>query len=202
LERIHVLPNPVVNPDLFRLAREIPHLPSLLNAREPLILGVGRLVRQKDFPTLLRAFTIVRQQRPVRLIILGEGPERPILESLIKDLGVQHCVSLPGFVENPYAYMSRATVFVLSSRWEGLPSVLIQALACGTTVIATDCESGPREILGDGRYGALVPIADVSAMATAIVQVLDTPRSPPPSEAWERFTEDASVAAYLRLLSS
>ncbi len=139
----------------------------------PVLLGVGRLVPAKDFSTLLEAFTLVNRVRPSRLIILGEGPERDALQVQAQRLGVSDSVWLPGFVENPFAHMRNASVFVLSSRLEGLPNVLIQAMACETPVVATRCPSGPEEILENGRLGALVEVGDVQAMAAAILDSLE-----------------------------
>jgi glycosyltransferase involved in cell wall biosynthesis len=142
------------------------------------ILAAGRLAPQKDYPTLIRAFAALSAGRDLRLIILGEGPERTALESLIQQLGLADRVSLPGFRDNPFAYMSRARLFVLSSAWEGLPGVLIQAMACGTPVVSTDCPSGPREVLADGRYGPLVPVGAVEALAVAMALTLEQPPEP------------------------
>ena len=141
----------------------------------PIILGVGRLVPAKDFSTLVKAFARIHSIRPARLIILGEGRERLTLENLAKDLGVASDFSLPGFASNPYAYMSRATVFVLSSLLEGLPNALIEALACGCPVVSTNCRSGPQEILANGDFGALVPVGDDHAMANAILSTIEQP---------------------------
>jgi glycosyltransferase involved in cell wall biosynthesis len=132
-------------------------------------------------------------------LILGDGSERDTLEALVSDLGLEQDVRMPGFAGNPYAYMRRADVFVLSSRWEGLPTVLIEAMACGAPLVSTDCPSGAREILEDGKWGLLVPISDPEAMAQAIVQVLDVPH-PPPVESWQRFTYEVVGDQYLRLL--
>ncbi|MGQ9488913.1 MAG: glycosyltransferase, partial [Armatimonadota bacterium] len=158
---VRVIYNPIITPTLLRKAQEPLDHPWFRDGEPPLILGAGRLTKPKDFPTLIRAFAIVRQQRPARLMILGEGEERPLLESLARELGIEADVSLPGFVQNPYAYMKHSAVFVLSSRWEGLPTVLIEALAVGTPVVATNCPSGPAEILDGGRIGALVEVGDV-----------------------------------------
>ncbi len=141
----------------------------------PVILNVGRLARQKDQATLLRAFARLRAQRPARLMILGEGEERTALEALARELGVVDDVALPGFVANPMPYMRQAAVFALSSRYEGLPTVLIEALYCGCPVVSTDCVSGPREILADGRHGELVPVGDEVALAGAMARTLDHP---------------------------
>jgi glycosyltransferase involved in cell wall biosynthesis len=177
-ERIRVIYNPVVKNGLAEASREIVHDEWLEDRRKPLILGAGRLTEQKDFGTLIRSLALVRAHRPARLIILGEGEERASLEALARTLGLDECVRLPGFVTNPFSYMARASVFTLSSAWEGLPGVVIQALACGCPVVSTDCPSGPREILQDGRYGRLVPVGDHEALARAILHTLDNPPDP------------------------
>lgn len=199
-ERIEVIPNPVVTPRLFEAARQEPSHPWFVPGGEPVVLAVGRLRKQKDFPTLLRAFDRVRRRRAARLVILGEGADRPELEALIRTLGLDDAVSLPGFVPSPFPYMRRAAVFVLSSAWEGLPGALIQALACGAPVVATDCESGPREILDHGRYGRLVPVGDAEAMGDAILAILAEPQTPVPRQAWEPFSRDIAVDRYLAVL--
>lgn len=175
-DRIHTIYNPVVTPDLLRKAREPVSHPWFEAGAPPVVLAAGRLHYQKDFPTLMRAFASVHRERPVRLMILGEGEERPELERLVHTLGLGASVALPGFVNNPFAYMSRATVFALSSAYEGLPGVLIQSLACGCPVISTDCPSGPAEILDYGRYGTLIPVGDQGALTRALVEALDRPR--------------------------
>lgn len=142
----------------------------------PIILGVGRLVPQKDFPTLLHAFAKVRKELPAHLVLLGEGKKRKEIEDLMKDLELTEVVWMPGFVDNPYAFMAKASVLALSSRFEGLPTVILEALACGCPIVSTDCPSGPSEILENGKYGSLVPIGNPSALAGAI---LDTLKNPP-----------------------
>ena len=174
-EKIHVVRNPVVTPDLVRMADAPVDHPWLSGDGPPVILGAGRLEPQKDFPTLIRAFALLRRERPSRLVILGKGGQRGQLHSLAEELGVAGEVSFPGFVDNPYAYMARSRLFVLSSAWEGFGNVLVEALAVGVPVVATDCPSGPREILQDGRYGALVPVGDVPALASAMAGTLASP---------------------------
>jgi len=125
---------------------------------------------------LLRAFARIRQYRAAQLMILGEGDERASLEALARKLGLAEHVSMPGFVPDPGAYMARASVFVLSSSWEGFGNVLVEALAGGCPVVSTDCRSGPSEILQDGKYGRLVPVGDHETMARAILETLDSPQ--------------------------
>jgi len=199
-ERIKMLYNPVVTPEVQERAWAPLDHPWFETDQPPVVLAVGRLVKQKDFPTLIRAFAAVQQNRPARLMILGEGPDRPALEALIREFGIADSVSLPGFVDNPYAYMSRASLYVLSSRWEGLPTVLIEALYCGVPVIATDCPSGPREILANGRYGVLIPMGDVPAMAQAIEDGLAGRTPLPTGESWQPYSLEAVVDEYAHLL--
>ena len=133
------------------------------------------MTTQKDFPTLLRAFARLRKQQPARLVILGEGKIKAALIALATELGILQDVALPGFVNNPLAWMSRSSVFVLSSVWEGFPGVLIEAMACGCPVVSTDCPSGPAEILNGGEYGRLVSMGDDGALAEAILTTLKKP---------------------------
>jgi glycosyltransferase involved in cell wall biosynthesis len=175
---IRVIYNPVVTPELAARAEEPLVHPWLVPGSAPVLLAAGRLSAQKDFPTLLRAFARVRAARPARLIILGEGELRAQLEAQAVALGLGEDVQFPGFVENPYAYMRRAGVFVLSSAWEGFGIVLVEAMACGAPVVSTDCPVGPAEILEGGRYGPLVPIGDDGALAHAILSALDCPMDP------------------------
>jgi len=199
--RFRVVPNPVVTPDLHRLASE--PLPDswFADSGIPRILAVGRLTRQKGFLTLLQAFARIYQEKNCRLLILGEGPERPGLEAEIERLGLRDAVRMPGFAANPYSYMSRADLFVLSSIFEGSPNVLKEALALGTPVVATDCKSGPRDILQEGKYGPLVPIQSPDLLAGAMKQVLESPpdRSFLP-DAVSGYTIEASSSAYLEVL--
>ena len=201
-DRIEVIYNPVITPTMMAQARQVPEHRWFAPGQPPVILGVGRLTQQKDFLTLLRAFAEVRRCRTVRLMILGEGEDRSALEPLAGELGVADDVSLPGFQENAMAYMASSAVFVLSSAWEGLPTVLIEALAAGTPVISTDCPSGPREILQDGRLGTLVPVGDAAALAAAILRILEQPAGAVPTAALTPFTRDAAVDNYLRLIES
>jgi glycosyltransferase involved in cell wall biosynthesis len=198
--KVRVLPNPVVTPELAVRAAEPLDDPWFGDGAPPVILGVGRLDPQKDFPTLMRAFAAVRSKREARLLILGEGKERSHLESLARELGIAADVRLPGFVSNPFSYMARAAVFVLSSAWEGMPGVLIQAMACGAPIVATDCESGPREALAGGKFGRLVPVGDQGALAAAILATIDAPRPSLPAEALEPYTHEGAAERYLHLI--
>jgi glycosyltransferase involved in cell wall biosynthesis len=201
-KRIQVIYNPVVTPELFEKAKEPIDHPWFEPGSPPVILGVGRLEKQKDFPTLIRAFAQVHKQRPARLMILGEGKDRPDLEALVQELGLEDDVALPGFVANPFAYMASSAVFVLSSLYEGLPTVLIEAIAVGTRVVSTDCPSGPTEILENGRYGKLVAVGDIKGMAEAIVSTLE---NPPDSESLQlkaaEFSLEKAVAKYRQVLA-
>ncbi len=190
-ERISVAHNPVITPRLLALACEPVEHPWLGEPEAPVILGAGRLTRQKDFPTLIRAFAQARAARPCRLIILGDGGQRNELLALAAELGVAGDLDLPGFAANPYAWMRAADLFVLSSRWEGSPNVLTEAMACGTPVVSTDCPSGPRETLQDGRFGPLVAVGDAAALGQAI---LDTLARPPGAEVVRAAVADFAVA--------
>ena len=198
---IHVIPNPVITPEVFQKHDEPIDHPWFAPDQLPVILGVGRLNQQKNFSILIRAFAKVRQQRPCRLVILGQGEELPTLKKMIQELGLEDVVDLPGFVSNPYAYMARSAVFALSSIFEGLPSVLIEALAMGTSVVATNCKSGPMEILENGKYGQLVEVNDVEELATAIAKTLETPMDPDILRQRAReFTLERAIAKYSQVL--
>ena len=173
--RVRTIYNPIVDATLAeRAAAVCPH-PWFTAGDVPVLVTVGRLHPQKDHAGLLEAVRRVREKRPVRLVIFGEGPERDRLEALRRQLGLEQAVDLPGVTDNPYAAMSRAALFVLSSRFEGLPTVLVEALACGCPAVATDCPDGPAEILDRGRYGQLVPVGDAVGLAEAILTALDRP---------------------------
>jgi glycosyltransferase involved in cell wall biosynthesis len=166
---------PVVDDSLTEKANAPLVHPWLEPGQPPVLLAVGRLRTQKDYPTLLKAFAMARKNRPLRLMILGMGPLRSKLQDMIVALGVESDVHLFGYAENPMAWMARASLLVLSSVYEGLPAVLIEALACGCPVVSTNCPSGPWEILDKGAYGTLVPCGNPAALAEAILATLDVP---------------------------
>jgi glycosyltransferase involved in cell wall biosynthesis len=176
---VTVLYNPVPVSAVREESSEPIDDPWLTSPELETIVSVGRLEAPKDPETLLRAFARLNRARPdTRLLLVGQGPKREELSALADALGLGDVVSVPGYVENAYAYMGHASVFVLSSRYEGLPTVLIEALACGCPVVATDCPSGPREILSDGEYGTLVPVRNAAALSDAIRSTLETPTDP------------------------
>lgn len=204
--RIVVIANPVITADLADRAAQDPGHRWLGDAGLRVILAVGRLSKQKNYEMLLRSFASLSSPETTRLIVLGEGPERGALESLASSLGIDERVDLPGFVDNPFAYLANADVYVLSSDYEGLPATLIQALACGCTAVSTDCPSGPREILRDGEFGRLVPVGDVAALAEAVEAALadcadhSEHAGPPATGHLQRYEEEGAVDRYLRAI--
>jgi glycosyltransferase involved in cell wall biosynthesis len=199
-EKTSVVYNPVVSDELIEKSHVSLDHAWFKPSEPPVILGVGRLTVEKDFASLLRAFAKVRDGRPVRLVILGEGELRTTLEKLAHELGIAPDVLMPGFVDNPLPWMRKAALFVLSSRWEGLPSVLIEAMACGTPVVSTDCPSGPAEILEKGRWGRLVPVGDANALAQAVEATLDDSSQPKVAVRANDFNVDRAAEAYLSFL--
>jgi glycosyltransferase involved in cell wall biosynthesis len=189
---IRVIHNPIVSGRIFNMQKEDVRHPWLEDNTIPVVIGMGRLDPIKDFETLIGAFGIIRRKREVRLVILGEGPEKERLLGIAAELGVEKDLYMPGFVTNPHSYLARASVFALSSRWEGFGNVLVEALAAGTPVVSTDCPGGPAEILGSGRYGKLVPIGDAGTMADAIIETLE---NPPDGDGLIRRSLDFSIEA-------
>ena len=201
-ERIERIGYPVVTEQLHAQAAAPVEHPWLGEARElPVVLGAGRLTEQKDFPTLLRAFAKLRERRPARLVILGEGELRGSLARQVAELGLSEAVDLPGFYANPYPLMRAADLFVLSSRWEGSPIVLTEALALGTPAVATDCPSGPRETLDGGRLGPLVEMGDADGLAEAMARTLEAPPEAATLQAAAApFRDEVSARDHLRVL--
>jgi glycosyltransferase involved in cell wall biosynthesis len=200
-DRIHVIYNPVPVDELRRQAEEAPEHEWTRPGEIPFVLGVGRLSEQKDFATLVRAFGILSRRTPCRLVILGEGPLRLSLQRLIRQQGVEDRAWLPGFVPNPYPWIRRAGVVALSSRWEGLPTVLLEAMALDAPIVSTDCRSGPAELLAGGTLGTLVPPGDVVALATALEDALRHPERGRNSSAVAHLTVERVAARYVSLVN-
>ena len=201
LDRISAIPNPVDIDAIRAQARSVPDHPWLKSDQPPVILAVGRLEPQKDYPTLLEAFARVRKNNDARLVILGEGSLRAELEERIRHLGLQDVVDMPGFQSNPFGWMAACSVYVLSSRYEGFPNSLVQAMACGAKVVSTDCPTGPVEILEDGKWGRLVPVGDANALAKEIVAALATPPFSAQEESVYRFSLQRILKSYAAVLS-
>lgn len=199
---IRVIPNPVVGPRITEQAKQEVSHPWFSDDSPPVTLAVGRLDKVKGYLTLVRAFAKVRGKRPCRLVILGEGPRRPAIQQEARKLEITDDLSMTGYISNPFKYMARADVFVLSSKWEGLGNVLIETMACGTPVISTDCPGGPSEILKRGKFGRLVPVENPAALASAIEEGLNGEIQPAPLSTLERFRRDKVADQYLDVLSS
>lgn len=198
--KLDVIYNPVISDGLSAALDEPVDDPFPDAPNTPLILGVGRLIPAKNFSNLIRAFSLLRARMEARLLILGEGELRQTLLELITEMGLEDVVSLPGFVAKPYGYFARASLFVLSSDFEALPTVLIEAMAAGTPVVATDCPSGPREILADGAYGELVDPDDPVALADAMERALIAPRPQADSGWLAQFSHEYATRQYLEVL--
>jgi glycosyltransferase involved in cell wall biosynthesis len=171
-DTIHIFPNGIDIQHIYEQARDDVEHPWLRERDVPVVLAVGRLVLQKGYSDLLHAFALLTERIQARLIILGEGPLRKELEAITFKLKINDIVDLPGFQPNPFAFIGRANLFVLSSLYEGFGIVLLEAMACGTPVVSTDCQSGPREVLADGEAGLLVPVGDPHALAASMWRVL------------------------------
>ncbi|MCW8308622.1 glycosyltransferase [Acidiphilium sp. PA] len=199
--RITVINNPVVDATIHaRATAPLDHPWVAEAATLPLFITAGRLVGQKDHATLLRAFARARTRRPMRLVILGEGPLRPMLEALADELGIRDALLMPGYVANPLPWFAAAAAFVLSSRYEGFGNVLVEAMVCGTPVISTDCPHGPAEILDHGRFGVLVQPGDVNGLAGALDPALRQRWSPDTLRSRaDHYTAAASAQGYIAL---
>lgn len=194
-----VIHNGVVTDDFDRrAAADVAH-PWFVEGR-PVIMGMGRFVPQKDFPTLVRAFAAMADRTDARLMLLGEGPQRAELQALAAELGVADRVALPGFMSDPLPWLRRARLFVLSSRFEGFGNVLCEALACGVPVVSTDCPYGPSEILADGAFGRLVPVGDVERLSAAMLASLSVPpKAERLAERGKSFSVNACAEHYVAL---
>lgn len=197
-KNIQLLVNPVVTEDLLVEHKLQPDHPWFAPGQPPVILSAGRLTPEKDFPTLIAAMKLLPPELGARLVILGEGKQRENLESLLADAAFEW--ALPGFSDQVYRAMGHARLYVLSSVREGLPGSLIEALACGLPVVSTDCVSGPREILKDGKFGPLVPIEDPAALAAAIQEELKKPKVAPEKDSWLPYTVQAATEAYWKAI--
>lgn len=200
-ERFQVIYNPVLSPVIMEKAKESVDHPWFTSGDLPVIMAAGRLEKQKDFPTLIRAFAQVRQLQAARLVIFGGGSQKSQLEELVYELGLEKDVALPGFVKNPYAYVTKSALLAISSAWEGLPTFLIESMALGVPVVSTNCPSGPAEILDNGKYGELVPVGDSQALAEGILKVLSG-KSKSVDPTWlDQFTIANATQKYLDVMS-
>lgn len=198
--RINTIYNPVVTFEMLsRENYDMPH-PWFKKDEPPVLIAVGRLSQEKDFKTLIYAFSNVREKLDCRLIILGEGSERSNLEDLIEELKLEDIIQLPGFVDNPHAWISHSNLFILSSFYEGFGNVLVEAMACGIPVISTNCPSGPSEILEDGKWGELVPVGNVELLSEAIIKTLMSSKKEGLKERASFFSVESSIDKYLELL--
>jgi glycosyltransferase involved in cell wall biosynthesis len=174
-DHIRVIYNPIEISQIIEKALMCADHSWISGKTTPIALAVGRLCKDKNFNTLLKASTILRNRKTIRFIILGDGEERTELTNTINENKLDSIVSMPGYKPNPYPYMRNADVFVLSSKYEGFPNVLVEAMACEVPIVSTDCPSGPAEILDGGKYGKLVPVGDAEAVAEAIEATLESP---------------------------
>lgn len=200
-DKIHLIYNPIVGDELFARAEEPIDEPWFIDGM-PTVLAVGRLTEHKNYQLLVRAFARILQEQPARLVILGEGPERQNLSDLAGELGIGDTLVMPGFVPNVYKFMARSALFVHTSRWEGLPGVLIEAMACGAPIVASDAPGGSAEVLADGRHGRLVEPDDESALAEAMLDGLRGRIPPADHSGWARFEQMSVVSQYEDLFRS
>ena len=199
-KHMQVIYNPVVRPEIWEKAKEPVDHPWFAPGEPPVILAVGRLETQKDYPTMIRAFAQVRQVKPVRLVIFGQGTQRSEIEALVHELELEKDVAFLGFVKNPYAYVAKSAMLALSSAWEALPTFVIETMALEIPVVSTNCPTGPAEILDNGKYGDIVPVGDYKAMAAAILNVLSG-ESKAVDPAWiEQFTSEDTTKKYLEVM--
>lgn len=199
--KLHIINNPV-NRETVKQASRIDVAHKWLKDKTcPVFISVGRLTKAKDYDTLINALKIIHNTLSAKLIIVGEGPERPHLERLVHSLGLDDVVDMPGHFDNPYSFMVRADVFVLSSRWEGFVNVLLEALTLGMPIVSTDCHSSPREILQNGKYGHLVPPGHPSELAENMLDILESMPKPEFQESRAaEFSPDALFERYRILI--
>jgi glycosyltransferase involved in cell wall biosynthesis len=198
--KITTIYNPIFTPELLKKFDEPVDCDWLLDPQIPVILGVGRLSKEKDFSTLIRTFALVKEQYPAKLIILGQGEELDRLQALVKELDLANDVAFPGFVANPYAYMKKAKMLVVTSLFEGFGNVLVEAMIAGISVVSTDCGGGPPEILAGGKYGKLAPVGDIQGLATATIDTLQKPIDPDLlRQRGREFSLEAALLKYQQL---
>lgn len=198
-DSVRCIYNPSFSPAILQAAKERPQHPWFSDGGPEILLAAGRLHKQKAYDVLLRAIALARHHREIRLLVIGEGEERASLEALRDELGLQNIVDFAGFSNNPYAVMANARLLVMSSNWEGLPTVLIEAMACDLPIVSTDCPSGPDEILAGGTYGYLTPVGDAVALSNAILAALEKPKRGGPERA-KAFSVEEAVKRYLEVL--
>ena len=195
-KRLGVIYNPVLTPRIDELAAgEVSH-PWFRETDQPLLMAMGRLTEQKNFPLLIKAMELIKDRTDARLVIFGEGHLRDSLQAQISGAGLQDRIDLAGFTDNPFAHFRRTDVFVMSSDWEGLPTVLIEAMACGAPIVSTDCPSGPNEILRGGKLGSLVPMGDPEALGLAILTALERGRQPTDDHVLDAYRGETVVRQY------
>jgi glycosyltransferase involved in cell wall biosynthesis len=194
---IRVVHNPAEPTDKSFLNAPPPH-PWFVDRDRPIIVAAGRIHRQKDFPMLVRSFAALRKRRPVRLALLGDGPERAEVEKTIDEVGLREDILLPGMQRDIMPWLAHGDLFAMSSTFEGFGNVLVQALAAGVPIVSTDCPDGPAEILDDGKYGLLTPVGDTEAMGAAMDRALKMPRTPEIQRARARdFSVESIAQRYL-----
>jgi len=200
LSKIHIIHNPIYSNSILIKSKEKLNHPWFLDDQPPVILSVGRLTEEKNFSLLIRAFANVRKKHNVRLLILGEGKLREQLTLLASQLSIEKDFSMPGFVDNPYAYMSKASLFVMSSDYEGFGNVLVEAMACGTPIISTNCPGGPVEILENGIWGELIPVGDLKALTSSIINMINKKNHSDTSKRANDFSTDLKIKEYLKIM--
>lgn len=199
-EKLFIINNPVDIDSISLQAQKPINHPWFQDNSQPVLLSAGRLTAQKNISILIKAFAKIQKKLNARLVLLGEGELRDELLTLVNELGLQESVDFLGFNSNPYAFMSRASLFILPSRWEGFPNALVEAMACGSPVIASDCPGGSAEILGGGEWGELVPVDDVDALAVAITKVLSRVDHPDVQQRVKYFSVETVADKYLDVL--
>lgn len=200
ISKVTVVHNPTIPENIHTLSQKFIDHSWFVTRTIPIVIGVGRFTKRKDFATLIKAFALLRQKLSCRLVLVGDGQEKENYLSLAKSLGVLQDIYFPGVTSNPYAYMAKANVLALTSKAaEGSPNVIKEALALGLPVVSTDCPSGPREILDNGKFGELVPMQDHYSLAVALEKTIKSP--PPPAflkSAVEAYTIDSSTQEYMK----